>query len=479
MELVNSEDVNEFLNASIERATRINKIEDQEARNIAIEMDGRRNEDTGKLQKADMIYAFADKMCGGEVGNFWIPTELKFCPFVILMRGKKEVCELKEGEVLKEQSIDWLISTIHYAKKSLMKEGSRNELYLFSFTDEADYQKISKQIMNMHPYITEEAIEPARFKSDPGYCWARIPFDPEPGPTPHFDKILEQIKTENMRNSLKWFIGELFNDGELAQNILWIHGEGGVGKGSLINTIASAFGDAWQSISVDKQSTSDRYWSSSFKNARVAFGDDVNDKYILEKEVVKQISGGMKAPVREMNKNPYSKFFKCHFVFTSNKKPHFTAEDYQSRRLVYVEFGPRLGPLDTKFAGRLKKEASAIISHCIDYWKENELPEQDGFEELRQESLESYYDVLDAMDNGKPRFTFSEGLLAESEAVYRVIAQHHRGFNDLVKRDYKRILEKDYNVKQIRKKCPKRRRQIRHFEGMCITVGHKPVEIGL
>lgn len=452
----------------LENVKRIQAAKD--AKKLIQSYEDARSKKTELLRRKDAIDIFADKMAGGAIGNHFIPYPLQFQPFTILgdVAGQKTIYEIHEGDVLALKSLDYLRTTIFYAMRSIENIQAQDAFKItkdFAFSCE-ERAKVAKALLDNYPYIKESSVPSFRFKSEPGFCFSRMPFDPAPGPAPCWEKIRDSVSMPSMFDTLRWFIGEIFRNENLEETmkekILWIYGKGGTGKGSLLTMLYKAFGPAYGIV--PGQQARDKYWTSSLFGKRIAVGDDMNDTYILENEEIKRISGKMLTERRGMHSAPVPHLFLLQFIFTSNFKPHFTNEDHQSRRLLYVEFKERTGPVDPEFKNNLVKESAAIIHDCIEYRRGHDEPPSQDFADLVEESTSHITEVLDSMIGSRPALLFGEKHRMDPADLWSMFGPGE--VRKKFKSEVLKVLADRYRVEMRAVNCQRRGRKVKMLIGV-------------
>lgn len=432
----------------------------------------RSKEEPKRMRRKDAHRVMASKIMGGDLGNAYIPFDINFRKFTISSDedGSKRILKIRDRGVLSQKNQEYLLSTVQFAAASLRTSAPPDRVGSvaridFDFSGD-DYKKIAAEIMAGFPYIKTSDIAPFRFKTEPGFCWSRLNFEVEPGEHPTFDAIGAYMETPEMYSTLKWFIGELFNKEDLAQKILWMYGEGGNGKGTVVKVIERVFKNAFVSIGTDKADL-DKHWTAGLLGKRVAVGTDVENIYVIDHPAVKAISGGDPVPVRDMHRSQISMELPCQFIFTSNFKPHFKGKKHQARRLLYVGFKPG-DPLQIGgFRELIKKETPFFLHTCLEYWKScrenNHIPsDASALTVLEQEGKEEVQAYLNAMIGGKPRFLYGAGYKMDCDVLWQFVQPK----NHFIKSDITKVLATDYGVEKRYVKCPVRKRSVWIFSGM-------------
>lgn len=414
---------------------------------------------SGKLKRQHAYHVFANKLCGYPLGDIFIKEKLEHHKILVITDPSKQkiLCELLDGDVVLEVVNPCLKSTVHHAVLSLMESKPSESQRDFLFT-EKECDIVAKEVMNIFLSFNQNKVKTFRFKSDPGYCYSRLSFDPAPGPTPRFDMLRDSLTSPEMFDCLRWFIGDLFREGKPSEKILWLYGQGGNGKGSLLEMLKSVFGTSYGTLP-----DLDKYWTAALVGKRICVGDDMSNTFILEDKDVKSISGGHGRSVRRMGKVAVDMELPVSFIFTSNERPHFSGKPAQKRRLVYVEFNDRKGDEDVKFKEELILEAAAIIYDCLAYRAAHDTHPKQDLSALEDESNSSITEILDSQ-----KLEYGKNYRTDTGNIW---ALFNNGWplKQGKKSDIIRLLKnKPYEVEKMKCYCPERKRSVWQFVGVKI-----------
>jgi hypothetical protein len=178
-------------------------------------------------------------------------------------------------------------------------------------------------------------IAMVREKSEKGYCWSRMPWDIEAGETPTFDELFSRM--ENKDAVLAW-IGSLFVMDSDRSQYVWIHGEGGNGKGRLANFLAKVLGPSYRPEQVPGRD--DRFWTSGLVGSRLVAFTDCNRFGFPTSGLFKSLTGDDMHRVERKGKDVGSVALPCKFLFLSNQKPTLSGSEADRRRAIYAEIAP-------------------------------------------------------------------------------------------------------------------------------------------
>jgi len=275
-------------------------------------------------------------------------------------RGARLPVELTKGDVIRPMA--------HEAVTNLVLQFS--ELLVLSFGTELALKvaeaKEAASLWNANaPVLKHSQIAPVRFKSDKGYTWHRLDFDPEEGPSPTFDELTNRI--DNADHVMAW-IGSLFIPESSRQNYLWLYGAGGQGKSSISRFLARLLGDSYRSEMVPDRS-SIRFWSAGLLGSRLVVFPDCESPSFVTSAMFKSITGDDPVKIEFKNESPVSLNLDCKLMFTANGKPHLSGSRADMRRIIYSKIAPL--DLNTKlippshYRSMLWEERKAFIHKCI------------------------------------------------------------------------------------------------------------------
>ena len=197
--------------------------------------------------------------------------------------------------------------------------------------------------------------------SSQGYCFHRLPFDPEPlGDCPLFDEFVSRCSNGD---ALKAFIGSLFVEGANRQQYLWLYGEGRNGKSSLSRLLQRLLGPSYHSE--DTNAAGNQFWTYGLLGKRLVVFNDTNSMKFTSSALCKAITGGDPVRIERKNKDPYSAELRCKLMFISNNKPQVDGDAANSRRCIFVGVGDFEGDEDPGYEDKLWAEAPAILAVCV------------------------------------------------------------------------------------------------------------------
>lgn len=214
---------------------------------------------------------------------------------------------------------------------------------------------------------------PARKDPFPLVTWAsdsrpslhKIPFDPMSPEdiycqTPLFDEMM--ARTTNAE-TLKAFIGSIFDEQSFRQQYLWIYGGGRNGKGALIRCLGDLLAHVY--TSEEAPSKESKHWTSGLLNKRLVVFADCNDTRFIIGGRFKSLTGGDKIRVEIKQKSIFSADIPAKYIFTSNDRPSISSSAADLRRIIYCYIAAvKDGVEIPDYEEQLKLEVPAFISAC-------------------------------------------------------------------------------------------------------------------
>lgn len=179
--------------------------------------------------------------------------------------------------------------------------------------------------------IPEEDIKPVLFKSQPGYCWHRMDFDPKEGDLGLWNDVAERMS--NWPAFLAW-LGSLFDPASNREQFIWMCGEGATGKSTIVDAILECFGCS--ALVTTCEAVEDKWFISELEGKRLAHIDEASAKF-MRGHKVKSMTGNGKQRCEAKFKAPRTININTKFIFTSNDFPDVQAKKEYMRRIILCE----------------------------------------------------------------------------------------------------------------------------------------------
>ena len=247
-------------------------------------------------------------------------------------RGQKTIFLIQSGQVLKSVDKECLATDINRYVRS------HSHVKIFP-SEMVIKETIANWTRNSEPLAFDipgpRCVDVVRQKSTPGYTLQRLPWDLCEGPTPLFDDMMS--RTSNTQ-ALMDFIGSLFISKSDRQTFVWLYGEGGDGKSTLLRMIENAFGPSYMNDDPDHMDSN--FWTSGILGKRIVAFPDLNDTKLLRKGIFKRLTGGDTLRTEFKGKTPFNSKSKTMVFCSSNDRPIVTSQASDIRRIIYCEMSP-------------------------------------------------------------------------------------------------------------------------------------------
>lgn len=211
-------------------------------------------------------------------------------------------------------------------------------------------------------YYSTPAVEPPKkiaWKGEDCLAFRKLPFELGLGDTPLFDEMM--ARTSNAE-ALMCFIGSLVFEEADRQQYVWLHGQGGEGKGALCRFLAKALGRLYASRQAPEKAN--QFWTYSIRDARLVVFPDCNNTGFVASGLFKSLTGGDHVNMERKNGLQWSEVISAKFMFLSNEKPNLSSEMADRRRIIYCEIKPFNGDQDPRYEAQLWKEGGYFLSKC-------------------------------------------------------------------------------------------------------------------
>ena len=286
------------------------------------------------------------------------------------------------------------------------------------------------------PPIPSEDVKIVRWSDEPGLTYARLPWKRGAGPTPTWETILGRMTN---REAFCDWIGSLLVEDSSRHDYLWIHGQGGDGKGSITTFLKKVFGPSFRSKHPPSRG-GDRFWAYGLIGARVVALVDCDDSQFVSQGLFKSLTGGDSIDVEAKGAMSFTTELTAKFVIASQEKPAISSERADMRRLVYCELGAA-PPKDPRFQDKLWNEGGAFLSGCLEgylarYHDRGAIVcSAESIRELAEETEEPFITLFDEY------FRLSPGGVVSScdfNAVLENAWPHRRGTHRMFRRWFER-----------------------------------------
>lgn len=211
------------------------------------------------------------------------------------------------------------------------------------------------------PFLLNSEPPGVRELSDQGLCFHRLPFDSvyEPSLCPLFDELMSRCSNHKAFAS---FLGSLFFAESDRHQYVWMHGQGGNGKGAITRLLQDLLGPSYRAE--DANVSSDKFFTSGLLGMRLVVFPDSNNSGFVRSGLFKSITGGDPVRVERKNKDSFTSFLTCKLMFLSNLQPEVSGQMADRRRVILVRVEPIRAEPDPSYEAKLRAEAPYILGVC-------------------------------------------------------------------------------------------------------------------
>lgn len=210
-----------------------------------------------------------------------------------------------------------------------------------------------------------EPPAPVRFKSDPGLCLHRLPFDIAPGASPVFDEMMKRMN--NAEAVMAW-TASLFIEDSYMQQYLWNYGIGNDSKSSLAEWLRWLMGmDKAVTIQYEIPRLSNKHWAMPLLNKRLVIYPDFDDYKSMSSGLVRALTSGAPVLADPKGKEAFTAQLTCKHLFVSNQRPNLSSLKADKRRIILTRHATTEA-FNPKYLDALKAESGAFLAKCFDVY---------------------------------------------------------------------------------------------------------------
>jgi hypothetical protein len=286
----------------------------------------------------------------GEIAQTFLPPK----KFVLLRNehGDKRIFQITDlDEVIPstKEAVESMVSEFIYDDKGV------NEA--FALTHSQITSAVSFWVLGTKSI---KAPKLYRWLGEEGLCMRRLPFELRLGPTPVFDEMMGRISNAE---ALQCYIGSLLVDESFRQQYVWLHGQGGEGKGALSRFLSDTFSHTY--TSQQTPTPNDRFWTYGLLDKRLVMFPDCNNTTFVTSGLFKSLSGDDAIRIEIKGGKILHQKIRAKYIFFSNEKPALSSEEADKRRVIYCAARKFAGEIDPDYEDRLMKEAGPFLSRCL------------------------------------------------------------------------------------------------------------------
>lgn len=316
----------------------------------------KKNSDESKVKKIEIALVLADVLAHRPLHKPWQKIDQTF-HVIKDSSGNSQIVEELPGKILKYVSPKRV-------KDCLMKYYKDKCLHLASFPlsigDFASFVEFWDGVSPEFPHT----IHPVLQLSEPGYTWHRLPFDFVPGDCPTWMELINRMTNAS---ALVAWIGSLFDPQADRQQYVWLQGDGGDGKGSMVRALEKAIGPSFGSEVVPK--LENQFWTSGLLGKRLVVFPDTNKYGFPATGLFKSLTGGDMIRIERKRADSFTAHINCKFMFLSQFKPLLSNNTADLRRIIYCEVGRPSVDFGPRYEELLWEEIPEFLSLCLNQYR--------------------------------------------------------------------------------------------------------------
>jgi putative DNA primase/helicase len=193
------------------------------------------------------------------------------------------------------------------------------------------------------------------------------------GPHPEWDRFLGEATGNDsaLIEYLQTMCGYALTGSTREQNLTFIWGKGGNGKGTFLNVLIGILADYCKSASMDTftASTTEKHTTdiAMLTGARLVTASETQAGKRWDEQKVKALTGGDPITARFMRQDNFTYKPQFKLVFIGNHKPEIRdIDDAMRRRIQMVPFTVKPALVDNQLEEKLKSEWPAILAWMVD-----------------------------------------------------------------------------------------------------------------
>jgi hypothetical protein len=271
----------------------------------------------------------------------------------------------------------------------------------------------------------ETEIKDVRFKSEDGYCYKRLDFDPDPNaPSTLWETDVLPRITHNRELFMAW-IGSIFDYKSNKKKYAWLHGGGDSGKSAIATFMMNLLGSAATTCMSD--SVNNDFFNQSLVGKRFCAVSEA-EPHLVTNANWKALTGERIFKVQQKYEDDRDETLNVKYLVSSNHMPGVPKGAEYSTRIVYVKIDSvnKVDQIEETEVERLLLEgASWFLYHCIEEYKKNH--------KLYQE-FDKYIDMIQEEDfkeeDFKKYFVLDKDSFVTSREIDKILATESRKKSD-------------------------------------------------
>lgn len=175
----------------------------------------------------------------------------------------------------------------------------------------------------------EKVPRAVRFKSEPGLCFHRLPFDLKPRETLEAPAWQEFFGRMTNSEAFAMRVASMFDFTTPRRQIVWMHGPAKSGKSVVLETLAKLMGDAYTALDSDF----DRFWKAPLVGKRMVIVNESTSKFLRD-DRFKAITGDDLHLINDKSEKKFTVNMEVIMFFASNERPHVPNDEALLSRII-------------------------------------------------------------------------------------------------------------------------------------------------
>lgn len=275
-------------------------------------------------------------------------------PVFVCINPSTQTCSLLFREALRAYLVSESLR-LH----TQMPEVAREIAFLGHDADRALRDILSALQVDRATHV--EHPEAFGFRSTRGLFFHRAQFDPQPGETPFFDSILARMTNAD---GFLAFLGSLFTPSSAKEQYLYLWGEGGTGKTTLVEWLAWVLNGSY--FTTPQPRVDDRFFTAALVGKRLCHISEASPRFQVT-DFFKSLSGDEWMRVEYKGRDSTNVKMSTRFIFTSNHMIELDDRIENVRRAIVCRLNPSLDfRSKEEVMTTLMREAPAIAHKCLE-----------------------------------------------------------------------------------------------------------------
>ena len=177
-----------------------------------------------------------------------------------------------------------------------------------------------------------ETPRAVRFKSDPGLCFHRLPFDLVERETLDATTWEEILGRMTNAEAFAMRVASMFDAEANRRQVVWLHGPAKSGKSVALEALGKLMGDAFTSLDCEF----DRFWKAPLVGKRMVVVNESASGF-LRNDKFKAITGDDMHLINDKSEKKFTAHMEVIMFFSSNEAPHVPKDEALLSRIIKCE----------------------------------------------------------------------------------------------------------------------------------------------